>query len=271
MSQSIFLSLPLELRESIYLSTIMFDLLHRDALYDEDARQSYCPYHEWEDDEAKLEDEKAVVAAPVLYGLPALFSVSRQVRAEAEKVMYLRCTLVWRYPGPSVSEDLKHIPSRNHQFIRSVEYYNWSCFHPSLELCDEIANLNQLLPNLRNLTLHLRFENSTSTSSSNPEEVAKGLDLLLGRILARVPNVVLSLWEDGWYGDECGASPQPSLGSIVSHLIVQEFFSKKHIRWYGWEEDHNWVDKIQDLNNPIMLMGRQHPARPRIHKDSVKA
>ncbi|KAL8769092.1 MAG: hypothetical protein Q9209_004878 [Squamulea sp. 1 TL-2023] len=244
----------------------MFNLLHRDVFYDEDARQSYRPYHE-EEDGAELEDEKPKIIAPILYGLPALFSVSRQVRAEAEKVLYLHCTLVWRYPGPSVSEDLEHIPSRNHEFLRSVEYYDWSWFHPSPKLCDEITNLTQLLPNLRNLTLHLRFHNGTSTLSSNPEEVAKGLDRLLGPILARVPNVVLSLWEDGWYGDEYDASPQPSLESIVSHLVVQEFLSTTHIRWYGWKEDHRWVGKIQNLDNPIMLMGREHPARPRIRKD----
>lgn len=103
--QNNFFTLPLELREPIYLRTIMSELFHPGVLLEEDEKQS-C-YHR-----PFGPEEDCIV--PILYGFPALFFVSRQLRAEAERMLYSRCTLAWCFRSDiAIAEDLKHVPFRN--------------------------------------------------------------------------------------------------------------------------------------------------------------
>ena len=268
-------ALPLELREAIYFHAIMSELLHRDARFQEDDLQNSMHTSEFDirmqsfmqsfglGEEALLPQPPK--KAPILYGLPALLSVSRQVRAEAEKLLYSRCTLVWRFHEDiGVPENLKHIPSRNLPFIHSVEYYQSVHGEPidtSDVLRKAIAALVELLPSLCKFTLNLHFLESTFTSSSDPEEVAKKFAQRLGPCFARIARVDLNMWDDGLYGGECGGFPQPSLWKITEHLSGR--LQNTDIWLYGSALDHEWAEKIHDLDNPIILMGMEHPARAR--------
>ncbi|KAI4122896.1 MAG: hypothetical protein LQ338_005561 [Usnochroma carphineum] len=260
-----FFTLPFELRSSIYFRAIMLDLLGRDVRFEEDDAQDMLHHNEYdyspEHPTGIRTNPQRVV--PVLYILPSLLLVSKQVRAEAEQVLYSRCTLVWRFrKDTTILENLAHIPSRNFQFIHAVEYYH-AVFREEIDtseaLREVVADLINLLPNLRNLTLNLRFNNATSTSSSDPKAVAHNFEKLLGPLLGRIATVDLYLWWDGWYGDECDGYPQPSVRKIRERLSGQ--LPTTSVGWYGPLYDYAWVSKIHNLDNPIMLMGKEHPAK----------
>ncbi|KAL8832654.1 MAG: hypothetical protein Q9170_004794 [Blastenia crenularia] len=131
----------------------------------------------------------------------------------------------------------------------------------SVALQQEVAALVQYLPNLRNLIFNVHFSNSTSTSSDDPEVVAHNFEKRLGPSLATIRNVTVHMNDDGFYGDEVDECPQPSVWEIAAGL--QRRLPKVKVRSHGWETDHEWVAKIFDLEHPIMLMGKEHPAKPR--------
>ncbi|KAL8922388.1 MAG: hypothetical protein Q9172_003581 [Xanthocarpia lactea] len=197
-SQSIFFTLPLELRESIYSTAIMSHLLDRDEIYKKE--------YGWQSNYRQLlllcreEDDIETVISPVLYWLPALFFVSRQIGAEAERVLYLHCTLVWVFPSLSLSKDLEHIPSRHHQFVRSVEYSDSFPCDPSHTLHRQLATLVDLLPNLRNLTINFTFDSNILQLTMDYAPFWKGRDLGTGGVTWDL----LAL-RQGW----CGVATHP--------------------------------------------------------------
>ncbi|KAL8693078.1 MAG: hypothetical protein Q9224_003825 [Gallowayella concinna] len=267
--RDIFFTLPLELRDMIYFYTIMFDLQHRDVFLQEDVDQDYQHleiqhgHHGCQDDPPAHRQR----IAPVLYSLPALFFVSKQVRAEAEKVLYFGCTLVWRSPGATVAQDLARIPSRNRQYIRSVEYYHYAWSYHFLReqtLFDQISALSRLLPRLQKLTINLNFGQMKSKSMPDGEAVAKYLNKRLEPLLTSIPNVLLNIHEYWIYGDLCQGYPQSFFVDLVRHLRAQPLWStqQKQVIWCKCEIRIRESPKIRDLENPIMLMGTELPARP---------
>ncbi|KAI4189451.1 MAG: hypothetical protein L6R41_001469 [Letrouitia leprolyta] len=243
------LKLPLEIRENIYFHAIMPDPEYRVNYNNRLPVFMQSPQRK----------------PPILKEFPALLFVSKQVRAEAERVLYSKCTLVWRSHFCSATpQDLSAIPSHCIRWIHSVEYYyTGPCdsIDTSEDLRQEFETLVRLLPNLHNVTLSLAFHNGTGTSSADPKVVAENLEKLLGASLGLCRTATLYIDQDGYYGDEVYGDHQPDVHDIMEHL--RKRLPKVRVDWSpGWW-DSGWVIQIYDLDHPILLMGSEAFAKSR--------